>query len=434
MSKPIIVEGKTKKVIAAKGFPGQALFVAKNDITAGDGQKHDIIPDKGRMATQTTCNVFRLLRACGLPVAFQEQVNSTTFRGILCKMLPLEVVVRREAHGSFLKCYPEFEKGHLFPQLVVQFFLKTTGKKWGSHNLVCDDPLMELLNWEAGGLERINLYDPKLPMSSQKPFLSLAVHDVFQGSDEWTRLEPIAQIARRTFLVLEKAWQLQGRKLVDFKVEFGLGANGQLLLADVIDNDSWRVLDKGHYIDKQIYRDGAGLGEVAKNYHLVSELTNGFDLSQQQIIIWTGSDKDDISELKKALEPFVDYSKLKVRYEVCSVHKEPLKAIECLQRAVQEVPDSVVLALIGRSNGAGPVLSAQTTVPVITIPESFKSFPDDVWSSLRVPSKVPVMTLLEPSNAVLAALNILSARSPKLYMTLRHDLEKRVVNYVRVKA
>ena len=38
--------------------------------TGGDGAKHDVIPDKGALATATTCNVFRLLKACGLPVAF----------------------------------------------------------------------------------------------------------------------------------------------------------------------------------------------------------------------------------------------------------------------------------------------------------------------------------------------------------------------------
>ena len=42
--------------------------------------------------------------------------------------------------------------------------------------------------------------------------------------------------------------------------------------------------------------------------------------------------------------------------------------------------------------------------PVITVPASAKDFPEDVWSSLRAPSAVPVMTMMEPSNAVLAAL------------------------------
>ena len=60
--------------------------------------------------------------------------------------------------------------------------------------------------------------------------------------------------------------------------------------------------------------------------------------------------------------------------------------------------------------------------------ETAKDFPEDVWSSLRAPSNVPVMTVLEPSNAVLAALQILSARNPRLYAQVRMEIEKRTVN------
>ncbi len=95
---------------------------------------------------------------------------------------------------------------------------------------------------------------------------------------------------------------------------------------------------------------------------------------------------------------------------------------------LQEVPDTVVIAYIGRSNGAGPVLSALSTTPVITVPASVKDFPEDVWSSLRAPSATPVMTVLEPSNAVLAALQILSARNPRLYAHVRGEIENRTVN------
>ena len=90
----------------------------------------------------------------------------------------------------------------------------------------------------------------------------------------------------------------------------------------------------------------------------------------------------------------------------------------------------MVIAFIGRSNGAGPVLSAQSTVPVITVPASAKDFPEDVWSSLRAPSKVPVMTVLEPSNAVLAALQILSARNPRIYAQVRERDRKPDGQYV----
>jgi phosphoribosylaminoimidazole carboxylase PurE protein len=116
----------------------------------------------------------------------------------------------------------------------------------------------------------------------------------------------------------------------------------------------------------------------------------------------------------------------------CSVHKEPVAAAGILHRMVQEVPDSVVIAYIGRSNGAGPTVSAMSTIPVITVPASVKDFPDDVWSSLRAPSNVPVMTVLEPANAVLAALQILSARNPRLYAHVRGEIERRSVNVIPI--
>jgi phosphoribosylaminoimidazole-succinocarboxamide synthase len=84
------------------------------------------------------------------------------------------------------------------------------------------------------------------------------------------------RIARHAFLVLEKAWQLEGRALVDFKVEFGFDTKERLLLADVIDNDSWRVIESGSYIDKQVYRDGGALDDVAAKYRLVAEITSRF--------------------------------------------------------------------------------------------------------------------------------------------------------------
>src|SRR6185503_12080332 len=125
----LVTEGKTKKIFRINGSD-LVLVVSKDDITAGDGAKHDIIPDKGRLANQTTCNVFRLLRASGLPVGFEEQVDATSFLAPGCTMLPYEVVVRREAHGSYLKRNPHFAKGQLFPKLIVEFFLKTKDKDW----------------------------------------------------------------------------------------------------------------------------------------------------------------------------------------------------------------------------------------------------------------------------------------------------------------
>ena len=420
----LVAEGKTKQIYQVAGGSELVALVSKDDITAGDGAKHDVIPEKGRLANTTTCNVFRLLKACGLPVAFDAQDSSTSFIAPKCLMLPYEVVVRREAHGSYLKRNPHIAKGQLFPRLIVEFFLKTKNKNWKGKPLVCDDPLLIYTEGET----QIALFNPARPMPGQEAFLALTASEVFSHDEEWKVFPEMRRIARDAFLVLEKAWQLEGGTLVDLKVEFGFDCKGHLLLADVIDNDSWRVIENGTYIDKQIYRDGAALDAVAEKYRLVAEITSRFRLPRQRIILWRGSDKDRTDAFSQALGGLSDL----MTVMTCSVHKQPVTAANTFHRLLQEVPDSVVIAHIGRSNGAGPVLSAMSTVPVITVPSTIKEFPDDVWSSLRAPSNVPVMTVLEPANAILAALQILSARNPRLYAHVRGEIENRMVNVLQL--
>jgi len=418
----LVAEGKTKKIHLIKGSSDLVTVVAKDDITAGDGAKHDIIPDKGRLATATTCNVFRLLKACGLPVAFVEQDSAISFTAPKCQMLPYEVVVRREAHGSYLKRNPHLSKGQLFPQAIVEFYLKTKDKNWKGKPLVADDPFMQF----AEDAKQIRLFNPAKPMQGQEPFLVLPASEVFGRDEEWKIFPEMRRIARQAFLVLEKAWQLEGGTLVDLKVEFGFDSKGNLLLADVIDNDSWRVLESGSYIDKQVYRDGGALDDVAAKYRHVAEITSHFRVPRQRIVLWRGSEKDKTDVFSEALGELADL----MTVVTCSVHKEPVNAAGIFHRMMQEIPDSVVIAYIGRSNGAGPTLSAMSTVPVITVPASIKEFPDDLWSSLRAPSAVPVMTVLDPANAVLAALQILSGRNPRLYAKVRGEIENRTVNTI----
>ena len=420
----LVNEGKTKKIHLIDRGSDLVTVISKDDITAGDGAKHDIIPDKGRLANATTSNVFRLLQACGLPVAFVEQDSPISFIAPHCRMLPYEVVVRREAHGSYLKRNPQFAKGQLFPQLIVEFFLKTKGRDWKGKPLTCDDPLMSYVE----GAKQIKLYNPAKPILGQEPFLTLPGAEVFETDEEWKIFPEMRRIARQAFLVLEKAWQLEGGALVDFKVEFGFDAQNRLLLADVIDNDSWRVIESGSYIDKQVYRDGGALDDVAAKYRRVAEITGHFRVPRQRIILWRGSTSDKTDTFKDALGELADL----MTVVTCSVHKEPVAAAGILHRMLQEVPDSVMIAYIGRSNGAGPTLSAMSTMPVITVPASVKDFPEDVWSSLRAPSAVPVMTVLEPSNAVLAALQILSGRNPRLYAYVRGEIENRTVNTIQL--
>ncbi|MFA4891682.1 MAG: phosphoribosylaminoimidazolesuccinocarboxamide synthase [Candidatus Gracilibacteria bacterium] len=418
----LVAEGKTKRVWTTDET-GCVIIESKDDLTAGDGAKHDVINGKALLSNRTTSNVFRLLKACGLPVAFIDEVDETRFFAEQCDMIPYEVVVRREAHGSFLKRYPELPKGHVFPRLILEFFLKTSGKRWQEHDLPKDDPLVRFDG------NRALLYLPDQPIYQQSPFLAL---EDFPLRESPNILEEIGKISLKAFLVLEKAWQLVGRRLVDFKVEFGTNADGALRLADVIDNDSWRVLEGGSYIDKQLYRDGVDLNTVAAKYRLVAELTGNFNLPRQQVVLWRASTSDNLKPFEDAITAYGAKGTCEVKIATCSLHKEPVRACEEIGKLVHEIPDSVVIVYCGRSNGAGPTLSAHCTVPVITVPATWREFPEDIWSSLRTPSETPVMTILDPKNAILSALQILAMRNPRLYAELRIKQEKRLCNFIRL--
>jgi phosphoribosylaminoimidazole carboxylase PurE protein len=416
MESVLLAEGKTK-IIWSTEDPSQVIIESKDDITAGNGSKHDIAIGKAASSNRTTSNVFKALEACGVRTAFLKEIDEIRFLAKKCEMILSEIVVRREAHGSYLKRHPEFSKGHVFSQLVVEYFLKTSEKRWNGGDIPEDDPLMIF----DESFEHASLYIPSKPIRQQEPFLIIEDFPL-KGSPEI--IKQIAEIARKVFLILEKFWQLAGKRLVDFKLEFGIDPEGKLVLADVIDSDSWRIIDNGNYFDKQLYRDGTSLAVVMEKYQLVAKLTDNFVLPQQQIILWKASEKDDLSSFDGAMGDLLYLRK----EEVYSLHKQPTQAIQKLTKLLQEVPDSVVIVYCGRSNGAGPILSAHCTVPVITVPAGWEKLPEDVWSSLRTPSGVPVVTILDPKNAVLAALQILATRNPLIYAKLRQDQEKRFCN------
>jgi len=188
------------------------------------------------------------------------------------------------------------------------------------------------------------------------------------------------------------------------------------------------VLLDGVHIDKQFYREGGAVDEVLRKLVLATELTGHFRLlPHQRIILWRWSEKDDTSAFSKALG--ADLEDLLVE-KVLSAHKEPTHVARTFQIYAQQYHGSVVIAYVGRSNGLGPILSAASTLPVISVPASVQSFPADVWSSLRMPSAVPAATVLDPGNAIDLALNILSASNPRLYAHKRTKVEDRTVNVV----
>ncbi|HWH07096.1 MAG TPA: phosphoribosylaminoimidazolesuccinocarboxamide synthase [Candidatus Paceibacterota bacterium] len=268
-------EGKTK-LVKPLGF-GRVLITSKDDLTAGDGKRHEVIPGKGAVANQTTVNVFDLLRAAGLPLAYIAHYDDVSFVAEGCRMLPWEVVVRRQARGSILEREPKLADGEYFDPPRVEFYLKTSDRTWRKRRtgevlkLPCDDPYAEIIE------DLILLYRPSEPYGQDSYFASLDDKDVHAEGDYY-RVKEMAAIALRAFLVLEAAFRRVSKYayLNDFKVEFGVNQHGRLLLADVIDCDSWRLIFYDEHLDKQPFRNGESPDRTLRRYKKALELTSGF--------------------------------------------------------------------------------------------------------------------------------------------------------------
>jgi len=76
------------------------------------------------------------------------------------------------------------------------------------------------------------------------------------------------------------------------------------------------------------------------------------------------------------------------------------------------------------SNGPGPMLAARTSWPVITVPAMIDTNPEDIWSSLRMPSNVPLATVCSEKNAVALAANILAQKNPIIYALRQKAIEE----------
>lgn len=253
----ILTEGKTKIIYDTED--GAVILFSKDDITAGDGYKRDVIEGKGTVATRTTANVFSLLNRHGIPTHFIEQVDEARLRCSRCDMIPLEVTVRGSAAGHYLKRHPDMKEGLDFREPIVEFALKDDARH---------DPFVAI---GQNGVWR--LHDSAQPLADSPTIENI---EPLLSPDE-VRL--VQQIANDVFAVLKKAWERLDIKLVDLKIEFGRTTDGRLVVGDVIDNDSWRLWPSGkksQQLDKQIYREGGSLDEVLKNYKHVAELTESF--------------------------------------------------------------------------------------------------------------------------------------------------------------
>lgn len=278
----LISEGKTKQIFAVVGDDAHAIVAYKNTITAFDDPSFTKeFATKAKYSNTTTCRVFELLQKAGIPVAYAGQVNDTEFLADKCAMIPLEVVVRRYAVGSYLKRHPEFAvpdgvTPHRFETPVVEFFLKTTkgGLKDALGSIVEgldpskgeEDPYIENphdAEWR--------LFHPKKPTTDPEVSLHRTV-----GSARVLGPATVAEMESamtKALTTLSSFFAVHDFKLIDFKVEFGVTPDGRVVISDVIDNDSWRLRDaQWRDVSKQSFRDGDSLASIENKYALVAEL------------------------------------------------------------------------------------------------------------------------------------------------------------------
>ncbi len=267
----VVAEGKTKTVEAAGN--GEVLVRSKDDITAGDGTKHDVLEGKAAASTRTTCNVFRLLERNGVPTHFVNRVDDVTFRARDVEMIPLELVARRYATGSFRDRFPHLADGAPLEGLVFEIF-----EKDDAHH----DPLLEF-DFEAGVLRRHVPNNKAAEAIGPDVKAGDLISEEPLGESRYADVSPelIASLQTCTasaFEVIEDAWKQQGGVYIDFKIECGFDREtGDLLVADVIDSDSGRLRFGEVDMSKQSYRDGtATLPEIKKKFDEVAALTDRF--------------------------------------------------------------------------------------------------------------------------------------------------------------
>src|SRR5215207_9743952 len=104
---PKLAEGKTKIIHAHPDDSALAVMLHKDSISAGDGTRRNTIAGKGALSGRTAANVFTLLNRMGIATHFVEAPEPTTMIVRRCDMIPVEVVMRRMATGSFIKRHPD---------------------------------------------------------------------------------------------------------------------------------------------------------------------------------------------------------------------------------------------------------------------------------------------------------------------------------------
>ncbi len=233
-----IYEGKAK-ILYEGPEPGTIVQYFKDDATAFNAQKKDVIEGKG-VLNNRLCEYFMLgLQGVGVPTHFIRRLNMREQLVRSCEIIPLEVIVRNYAAGSMAKRLG-MEEGTQLPRPIVEYCLKDD--KLG-------DPLVTEEHIAAFGWASQQDMDDILS-------LALRVNDFMAG-----------------------VMYAVGIRLIDFKIEIGRIYDGEyprLVVADEISPDSCRLWDieTGRKLDKDVFRRDLGsltdaYSEVARRLGLI---------------------------------------------------------------------------------------------------------------------------------------------------------------------
>ena len=250
-----VAEGKTKIIYENPEDQKTVYMVFKDDITAGDGVKHDIIKGKAMVDWKTNRDIFELLNRKG---ARTHYISSPKEKVVLVKKLDqkinLEVVSRRIAAGSILKL-GRIVEGTRFDPVITQFHYK-------------DDPL----------------HDPML----DEKYIDYIVKA--KGGTEYAEMR---RLNAEIFLHLERAFAQFDVQLIDIKLEYGI-IEGTVYLIDEITGGSFRLWPYAHKnpnfnqsnvleelnpegrLDKDTYRMGETVDEVLTKFEEIAKITAKF--------------------------------------------------------------------------------------------------------------------------------------------------------------
>jgi phosphoribosylaminoimidazole-succinocarboxamide synthase len=225
----MLYEGKAKRLYSTDN-PGELVMEFKDDLTAFDAVKKGQESGKGAVNNRISALLMGALAEAGVESTFIRALDANHSLVRSVQIVPLEVIVRYEAHGSLCRRY---------------------GIEAGK---VIDPPLVEI------GYKNDDLHDP---------FLS----DEIAVLMELASYEEIARIRYMALITGEKLREIYGAhgiKLLDFKLEFGRwqapDGTTKIILADEVTPDTCRLVDAktGEKLDKDLFR--FDLGDVGEGY------------------------------------------------------------------------------------------------------------------------------------------------------------------------